>query len=287
VVAGDKSTNILDKWILSKLNELISVGTDNLDKYKVFEATRSIRDFVNDFSTWYVRRSRERLKSDDKKEREEALATTKYVLLDLIKYMAPFTPFFSERIYGKLRTESDPESVHLCDWPKAGEVNSKVLEDMMIVREIVTKALELRQRSGHKVRQPLAKLKVKSEKLKAGEEMLEIIKDEVNVKEVVIDGAMEGEVWLDTELTMELKEEGIARDIIRGIQDTRKKEGLNPNQSINITLFVSEENKKIVEKYSDMIKTPTGVKGFEFSSESQKYEYETGEEKSSVSIVLN
>ncbi|MFZ2523561.1 MAG: class I tRNA ligase family protein [Minisyncoccia bacterium] len=284
VEAHDASQNVLDKWVISKLNELISTGTENLDRYKVFEATRSIRDFVNDFSTWYIRRSRERLKSEDKKERDEALATTKYVLLNLMKYMAPFTPFFTDRMYLKLRVESDPESVHLCDWPEVGSIDNKILEDMKVVREIVTKALELRQKSGHKVRQPLKELKVKSEKLKDNTEMLEIIKDEINVKTVVLTDTLETDIWLDTELTLDLKEEGVARDVIRGIQDARKKDGLNPSQDINITLCLSEEQRKIVEKYFEMIKSPTGVVRAVYSNDPQKYDFETGAESSSVTL---
>lgn len=280
VEAGDKSENVLDKWILSKLNELISTGTDNLDKYKVFEATRSIRDFVNDFSTWYVRRSRERLKSEDKKERDEALATTKFVLVNLVKYMAPFTPFFSDRIYGKLKGENDPESVHLCDWPKAGEVDAKIIEDMKAVREVVTKALELRQKSGHKVRQPLATLSVPTDLQK---EYLDIIADEVNVKEVKV---VSGEIKLDTELTDDLKNEGVARDVIRGIQDARKKEGLTPSQEIKVTVCADESTNKVITEYLEMIKSPTQTKEVVFANEAQKHEFEVGEVKVSISISL-
>ena len=167
---------------MSKLSELISLGTENLDRYKVFEATRSIKDFVNDFSTWYIRRSRNRIKSVNKEERNEALSTTKFILLNLMKYMAPFTQFFADIIYIRLRTELDPESVHLCDWPEPRELNTKLLEDMVSVREIVTKALELRQKAGIKVRQPLKNLKIKNKKSKFGEELVELIKDEIHVK---------------------------------------------------------------------------------------------------------
>ncbi len=284
VEASDSSQNVLDRWIISKLYELVSSGTKNMDSYKVFEATRLIKDFINDFSTWYIRRSRERLKSEDKKERDEALATTKFVLVNLMKYMAPFTPFFADRIYLKLKTENDPESVHLCDWPKAGEVDSKILEDMTVVREIVTKALELRQRSGYKVRQPLKELKVKSEKLKENTEMLDIIKEEINVKHVEQIEDLESDVWLDTNLTPELRKEGIARDVIRGIQDARKKEGLNPSQNISVVANCSVDIKSVIEEFDQMIKTPTQTEKIEFSNDIQKHEFDVGDSKSSVTL---
>jgi isoleucyl-tRNA synthetase len=278
VEASDDSQNVLDRWIISKLNELITNGSKNMDSYKVFEATRLIKDFVNDFSTWYVRRSRERLKSDDRKERNEALKTTKFVLLNLVKYMAPFTPFFSERMYKRLKSEVGPESVHLTKWPEAKEVDAEVVSQMTLVREVVTKALELRQKSGHKVRQPLQSLSIPTELQK---EYLEIIADEVNVKEVKVEGK---EIKLDTNLTEELKKEGIARDIIRGIQDARKKEGLNPSQNISVFLNCSEEIRNVVSELETMIKSPTQTERIEFSGDVQKYEFEVGEAKVSVTI---
>ncbi|HEY0220977.1 MAG TPA: class I tRNA ligase family protein, partial [Candidatus Paceibacterota bacterium] len=244
VKAGNESQNILDKWILSKLNELIKSGEENLDKFNVFEPTRNLRDFVSDFSTWYIRRSRERLKGEGK-DKIEALSTTKYVLLNLVKYMAPFTPFFSERIYQILK-EEDVESVHLESWPKVGNVDQKLLEDMSHVRELVTKVLELRQKAGHKVRQPLASLTIKG---KFDDEFIKIISEEVNVKEVLFGS----EIKLDTNLTEELSNEGIARDIIRGIQNARKSEGLTPSEGIKLTISASDSVKKIVDSFEVMI----------------------------------
>jgi isoleucyl-tRNA synthetase len=277
VGVSDQSKNVLDKWIISKLNELISNGTENLDKYKVFEATRSIRDFVSDFSTWYVRRSRERLKSDDKNERDEALSTTKYVLLNLVKYMAPFTPFFAERIYQKVKENDGFESVHLEKWPEAGGIDQDIIENMTLVRDLVTVALEKRQKSGHKVRQPLATLTILNE---MDSEYLEIIKDEVNVKEVLFGK----EVLLDTNITEDLKKEGVARDVIRGIQDARKKEGLNPSQEISLQINSNDEVKGIINEYIQMIKSPTQTKDIEYTEESQKYEFEASDTKMSISL---
>jgi isoleucyl-tRNA synthetase len=275
----NKSKNILDKWILSRLSDLIESGTKNLDGFKVFEAARPIRDFVNDFSTWYIRRSRDRFKSDDEKERALALSTTSFVLKELSKYMAPFTPFFAEEIYQKIKSSEDEASVHLTDWPKEIKSDADLLSNMNKVREIVTKAFELRQKSGHKVRQPLAKLTIPE---KFSTELLGIISDEVNVKNIEV---KDGEITLDTVITKELKEEGVARDIIRGIQDLRKTEGLRPSQKINLVISTHDEIKSIIETFSDMIKSPTQIEKITYSEEGQKHKIPLDLGEVTVSIL--
>jgi len=249
------SNHILDQWIISRLNEVIREGTRSLENYQVFEYARLIRDFVNDFSTWYVRRSRDRFKSENREEKKEALATTRFVLQELVKYMAPFTPFFAEDVYRTLRLDTDPESVHLAQWPEAGEVNEKLIADMQKVRETVTRVLELRSKANIKVRQPLASLVVKED---FSSELRTIIAEEVNVKEVVSDSSMTGDLELDTTLTPDLIEEGIARDLIRAIQDARKKENLLATQTIDLSL--SGIGTKFLNRWGVMIQKPTGIK---------------------------
>lgn len=249
------SSHILDQWIMSRLNEVIREGTLSLENYQVFESARLIRDFVNDFSTWYVRRSRDRFKSENKEEKNEALATTRFVLQELVTYMAPFTPFFAEDVYRTLRLDTDPESVHLTRWPEAGDVDEKLLSDMQKVRETVTRVLELRSKANIKVRQPLASLVVKED---FSHELRTIIAEEVNVKEVASDPSMTGDLELDTTLTPDLIEEGIARDLIRAIQDARKKENLLATQTIELSL--SGIGEEFLAQWGAMIQKPTGVK---------------------------
>jgi isoleucyl-tRNA synthetase len=279
---NNKSQNVLDKWILSRLSELISGGTKSLEQFQVFESARPIRDFVSDFSTWYVRRSRDRFKSENQTEKNEALGTTGFVLLELMKYMAPFTPFFAEEIYQKIKILDEPESVHLCDWPKAGEVDSVLLDNMQKVREVVTKALELRQKAGHKVRQPLGELRITNIELRNKPELIELVRDEVNVKKVEF--ADTGEMFLDTNLTEELKTEGIARDIIRAIQDARKTEKLSPSDQIKLVVCAGDEIKKVFDLHLDMIKTPTQVSEVSYSNDKQKYDVELEGATISLSI---
>jgi isoleucyl-tRNA synthetase len=250
-VPSNTSSYVLDRWILARLNELISSGTKDLDSYKVFEASRAIRDFVNDFSTWYIRRSRDRFKSENSQEKNQALATTRFVFLEFSKYLAPFTPFFAEYAYQLLNQNPDPESVHLCDWPESKKPDVELLEDMEKARGVVTKALELRQKSGHKVRQPLASLTIPN---KFSRELLLIISDEVNVKEIIIS---EGEMKLDTNLTPQLIEEGKVRDVIRTIQDWRKESNLTPGEKV--TYSVPEAEKEFFAAHSEEIKRVTNV----------------------------
>ncbi|MEK7116894.1 MAG: class I tRNA ligase family protein [Patescibacteria group bacterium] len=255
----NKSENILDKWILIRLNTLIKEGSQSLDDFNVFEAARAVRDFIGDFSTWYIRRSRDRFKSDDLSDRNNALATTHFVLLELAKYMAPFMPFFAEHIYLKLRSEKDMESVHLCSWPEGGKVEEEILNNMEEVRKIVSLALEKRMSAGIKVRQPLQKLKIKNSKIKNWEEYTSLIKDEINIKEIVIDGSISEDVELDTKITEELQKEGNARDFVRAVQELRKNKNLVSSDMIELLVETDEKGKEFLNSVFEEIKERTNI----------------------------
>lgn len=251
------SENILDKWILACLNELLDLTTKNLDNYKLLEPTRAIRDFIGDLSTWYLRRSRDRIKDGDK----DAKQTLYFVLKTLTKIMAPFTPFTAEDIWMKLKNEKDEESVHLTNWPKKkfkifSFSKPKVLKNMETVRDLVTLGLEARQKAGIKVRQPLNKLDIIAEKL--SDEYLEIIKDELNIKNInyilkIKIGIQK--VNLDVNISPELKEEGDYRELVRAIQDMRKKMGLTPSDVISLVVETDNEGKKLIQKFeTDLLK---------------------------------
>jgi isoleucyl-tRNA synthetase len=247
---SDVSANILDQWILTRLNELIKLSTENLDNYKLLEPTRAIRDFIGDLSTWYLRRSRDRIKEGDK----EAKETLYFVLKTLVKVMAPLAPLAAEDIWLKLRNENDLESVHLTKWPEAEKINTEIIEDMKKVREVVTLGLEARQKAGLKVRQALNKLRIKNYELEI--KYTELIKEELNVKEIVLDKNIETEVLLDVEITEDLKQEGDYRELVRALQDMRKKMGLTPSDVVSVIFETSEDGKKLIQKFeADMKKT--------------------------------
>ena len=234
-----KSSHVLDLWILARLDELVKLSTENLDNFKLLEPTRGIRDFIGDLSTWYLRRSRERIKEGNREARE----TLYFVLKTLAKVMAPFAPFAAEDIWLKLQNEKDADSVHLSLWPKADKVNSNILKNMKITGEIVSLGLEARKKEKIQARQPLSKLEVKD--LDLDSEYVELIKDELNVKEVVAGG----EFKLITLLTHELTEEGNYRELLRAVQDMRKKMGLTPSEVVTLTIQTGDAGKNLIQKF--------------------------------------
>jgi len=256
--ASDKSSNVLDKWILGRLSEVNKEVTKSLENYELDRGARPFTDFVDDLSAWYLRRSRDRIKEGGE-EKQEAMNTIKYVLLELSKTLAPYMPFKAEDVYIRVKSQKSKvksmESVHLESWSELNYNAEDVLRDMKITRDIVTKALEKRASSGMKVRQPLQKLEVKD--LKLSDEYLEIIKDEVNVKEVLNNESMMEEVVLDIRLSPELKEEGNAREVMRAIQDLRKKIGLSPDDEISVHVSYPQELENAFTKYADEIKKTT------------------------------
>lgn len=268
-----ESQNVLDRWIVERLNVLIAEVTANMEAYELDRSLVSIDRFVEDLSVWFLRRSRDRLKSDDDQERNDALNTFGWALLELSKVIAPFIPFVAEEIYQKLGGEK--ESVHLEDWPMTWTtevVDVTILSDMIEARTIVSLALEARAKAGIKTRQPLKKLAIKNSYLRDKAEYLEIIADEVNVKEISFDPELFGEVSLDTVLTDDLIEEGNFRELVRFIQDLRKKIGLTPGDVAVSTIKTNVAGEALIKKYESQLKKLVSVSEIDFG------EVEAGEE---------
>jgi isoleucyl-tRNA synthetase len=184
---------IIDKWIISKLNNLIKVVRENMDAYQINKATRSIADFVDNLSNWYVRRCRDRYWGSEMNADKIAAYKTLYeVLVELSKLIAPFVPFMAEEIYQNLVKSVDvnsPESVHLCDYPvyNAELVDMELERDMDYVRDVVVLARAGRNRANVKTRQPLSTMLVNAktdEQRHAIERLKDLIVDEINVKEI-------------------------------------------------------------------------------------------------------
>ena len=245
------SSHILDRWILARLDELVDETTTWYEKYELDKATRPFTLFIDDLSAWYVRRSRDRFKEEGTKK--EALAALRSVLHTLSIVMAPAMPFIAEEIFQKVREDSDSESVHLANWPEIrkqwrffGDPHKKLIEDMQKVRALASEALQLRQKAGIKVRQPLKQLAVGSRQLTGKTELLTLLAEEVNVKNVVVDVSLdENDVRLDTALTPELIKEGDEREMARAVADARKTEGFSPKDKVRTE--VRSEGKYVVQ----------------------------------------
>ena len=269
--------NILDKWILVRLAELTASITNKLDAYEIREAALEIEAFVDDLSRWYIRRSRKRLqRPEDVSDYQAASTTLGFVLHELIKIMAPFTPFFSEVLYAAMG--GGKESVHLEDWPEVAEGSSAVsaaasepdlLEQMEIVRKLAAVGLAKRAEAKIKVRQPLASATIGA---KLTEEFQKILADEINVKEIFLADVRE-ELVLDTAITPELREEGLFREVARMVQELRQKAGLEPKDKIVLMLELPDGVSGAIVKYEKKLKSDVGAELIEYRR-SDKFEAE-------------
>ena len=227
---------LLDKWILSRLTQTVAAVTYRLLDYDAYNASAKIEEFLDELSNWYIRRSRKRIgpTASLAKDKKAFYQTAFWVLVTLSKLLAPFVPFISEVIFKNLTKE---ESVHLTFWPQIDtglREDKKLISDMARVREIVENAHALRKKEKIPVRVPLASLTTKTPYV-FSYELGSYIKDELNVKEWKVVKGSKLENSLDTEVTPELEEEAKSRELIRKIQEERKRLGLGLTQKIVVT----------------------------------------------------
>ncbi len=252
------SDNVLDKWIIARMNQSIKIVSENIESYSADKAVEEIEKFIiDDLSNWYVRSSRTRVNpsSEDAEDRKNALNTLYSVLVKYSILLAPFIPFVSDEIYTNLTGE---DSVHLADFPTAVEFDQKLIDQMILGRYFVERVHAVRKEKNLKVRQPLKRMGIfgytdlNAESFGPIEELL---KNELNIKaveylhyedmpkgEFIIDGTQESDykkkigLFVDIELTPELLAEGEARDLIRKIQQERKALGTNLDDLVDVDL---------------------------------------------------
>lgn len=264
-----KSSFLLDRWLDVRTSQLLDKVTKSFDNYDTVEATRSIADYIDDLSLWYLRRSR-------KRQDINFFKTLYRSLLVLSKIIAPVMPYLAEVLYQNLSFYSKnkfKESVHLEKWPawqvKQTKQDALLLEKMAEVRRLASLILSKRMEAGIKVRQPLKEVKILPPKFQFPKELIEILKDEVNIKKITFDSKIKEEIELDTKLTPELKEEGIIRELTRIVQFLRQKASLTPKERIVLTLELPEEFKIIVERNKEVLKENVGASKVKYGKTNQ------------------
>ncbi|MBI3954565.1 isoleucine--tRNA ligase [Candidatus Collierbacteria bacterium] len=252
------SANILDRWILVRLNQTVAGLDKYLSQYQLPKAVALIRPFINDLSTWYIRRSRDRVSvsAEDKKDKQAAFATMHQVFVTFLKSLSPFTPFISEYLYRHLTGEL---SVHLADWPEVKAVTTtdlSLLEKMELVRRITEQGHGQRKKHQLAVKQPLKSAEVSGDTLNLASDqaLVQLIKDELNIESVVFKKGKELAVSLDTKLTDQLIQKGKAREIVRSIQEARKAANCRLDQLVDVVLPAWPK------EYEDQIKREALVK---------------------------
>lgn len=270
-----KSENIMDKWIISKLNSLIKDVEYNLDNYRVTQAALSIEEFTDDLSNWYVRRNRERFWSEELTDDKINAYNTLYkVLVTLIKVAAPFIPYLTEDIYKNLvlsLDENAPESVHFNSYPEYDEnlIDEDLENDMGLAYSLVSLGRSARNTSNIKNRQPLSKIRISVRKLP--EYYGDIIKNELNVKEVILGADLSEYVSYEIKPNLPV----IGRKYGRFIPKIRKAIGdmdqaflankIRNGETVDIeidgnTIELNEEN---------LLVTMEGLPGYAFSGEGE------------------
>ncbi len=241
-----KQDNILDVWIMNRFYWLVDFAEKKLKEHNVQEPALETEKFVSDLSTWYIRRSRDRVwvNSQDEEDKRSFYETLYFILVNLSIISSPIMPFITEEIYNNL---TGGTSVHLESWPKPDttKINDKLLADMTLIRGITEVGHRVRKELKMKVRQPLASVTISLPKGKLfglesnRAQYKDLIAAELNVKKVLLKKGVAGEnidLTYDVTLTESLIEEGKVRDLIREIQGQRKKMAIKPSQSINLTI---------------------------------------------------
>jgi len=278
--AGTPSLSDLDKWIISRLNQLVVDVDEALDNYDPTSAGRKLEVFVDELSNWYVRRSRRRFwKSQSDADKLAAYTTLYGCLVTLSKLLAPFTPFVAEEMYQNLVRSVDSkavESVHLADFPvpDRAQIDAELVEATRLAMTVCSLGRAARAKAGIKVRQPLSRALVKvrsAGEKKALQKLTYQILDELNVKEVEFHkgeeggdepgyiSAVEGDylVAVATELSPELEAEGIAREVVRRLQTMRRSAGLDIADHIVTYYNDGDSIQMVMTKFADYIKQET------------------------------
>ncbi len=236
--------SVLDKWLINKIEKSKNEFCNALDKYNAYNGTKVLDELIDSFSRWYLRRSRKTMQND-------VLSTSVFAwgIKEIDKMFAIFCPFTADLVWKEGGFDKNNISVHLELIKSLGiDTDEDLLSQMNNIRDLSTQALKIRQEKGVKVRQPLNALIVKNS-FDVEDSVLDILKDEINVKNVVFDNTISVDLDLDVNLTEELINEGKYRELTRLIQELRRDSNYSPNDLIDLSIIKSENNEfwKLVE----------------------------------------
>ena len=270
-----KITNIMDKWIISKLNTLIKDVDNKLDSYDITGAALEIEEFTDSLSNWYVRRNRERFWNQGLNDEKIGAYVTLYkVLVDLCKVSAPFVPFMTEEIYQNLVVGLDktaPESIHLCSWPEVDEnvIDKDLEKEMDLAYRIVKLGRSARNSVNIKNRQPLSEMLISIDTLP--EYYADIVKEELNVKEVVLGAEMSEYVNFEIKPNLPVLGKEYGKLIPRIREEIAKKNQMDLANTVKNggTEYIEIDDTQIGLNVENLLVTMQGKEGFAFSGEGE------------------
>ena len=273
--ADFKSENIMDRWIISKLNTLVKSVDEKLDKYDITSAATELGEFVDELSNWYVRRNRERFWGSELNDDKIGAYVTLYkVLTTLIKVSAPFVPFMTDEIYQNIVLSLDPnapESVHLCTWPEVDEkaIDTKLEEEMGLAYKIVKLGRSARNSVNIKNRQPLSEMLISAKNLP--EYYSDVVKEELNVKQVVLGADMKDYVSFEIKPNLPV----LGREYGKLIPQIRAKiaEFNQMDLAVKVqsggTEYIEIDDNQIELSSENLLVTMHGKEGFAFAGEGE------------------
>jgi isoleucyl-tRNA synthetase len=295
------STNVLDVWLKNYMDKVSLEYSVALESYDIPASVKLIQPTIDNISSWWIRRSRDRFVKGD----PAALQTLYASLVQFIKTFAPQMPFVCEEMYQNLVVGAElseaKESVHLELYPEVSKdaVDQSLLDQMELVRKVCSLGLSIRVENALKVRQPLSELKIKSEELKMlNPDLLDIVRDELNVKAVtMVDELDETEGWLmktqeelsvalNTEITQKLKEEGLLNELVRQLQNFRKESGLQMGEVVELHYFTSEvELRDVIDLNKEKIMKSISMSDIKFMDDLEGKEVKVDEKVMVLHVV--
>lgn len=296
-----------DKWLLSRLNTLVANCTEYSKSYSAHKAASEIRNFIlNDFSRWYVKLIRDRVwVTYQGKDKQSAFYTLLTATEILTRLLAPFTPLLTEHIYQTVvkPLKKGKESVHMCDLPKVDKklIDKKLEESMAMVRQIVESTLAARNQANLKLRWPVKEVLVVSKDKKissAMKQLKEVLLSACNTKEIKhvkkkpkgqfssVKFAL-GEVSVNKVLDEELLQEAMIKEVVRTIQDSRKRNGFNVRELIDLSLNSDDKTNRTINNYKNFLMKEVGARKLSIGKLEGKYKGKLEFEGKTIEIAFD